>query len=55
VSEKTSIAKAKLVAGGHTIAAPATITYSYVVSRETMRIALLLASLYDVEVKTADI
>jgi len=55
VSEKTSDAKARLVAGGHTIAVPATITYSSVVSREKVRIALLLASLYDVEVKTADI
>ncbi len=55
MSEKTSDAKARLVAGGHTIAAPATITYSSVVSREKVRIALLLASLNDVEVKMADI
>ena len=55
MSKKTSVAKARLVAGGHTTAAPATITYSRVVSRETVRIALLLAALNDVEVKTADI
>ena len=47
--------KARLVAGGHTTAAPATITYASVVSRESVRIALLLAALNDVEVKTADI
>ena len=55
MSEKTSDAKARLVAGGHTIAAPATITYSSVVSREKVRIALPLAELNDVEVKMADI
>ena len=47
--------KARLVAGGHTTEAPATITYASVVSRESVRIALLLAALNDVEVKTADI
>ena len=47
--------KARLVAGCHTTEAPATITYASVVSRESVRIALLLAALNDVEVKTADI
>jgi hypothetical protein len=47
--------KARLVAGGHTTEAPATITYASVVSRESVCIALLLAALNDVEVKTADI
>jgi hypothetical protein len=47
--------KARLMAGGHTTAAPETITYTSVVSRESVRIALLLAALNDVEVKTADI
>ena len=47
--------KARLVAGGHTTEAPATVTYASVVSRESVRIALLLAALNDVEVKTADI
>ena len=47
--------KAQLMAGGHTTAAPATITYASVVSRETVRISLLLAALNDVEVKTVDI
>ena len=35
--------------------APATITYASVMSRESVKIALLLAALKDVEVKTADI
>ena len=47
--------KARLVAGGHTTEPPATVTYASVVSRESVRIALLLAALNDVEVKTADI
>ena len=47
--------KAHLVTGGHTTEAPATITYASVVSRETVRIALLLAALNGVEVKMADI
>jgi len=47
--------KARLVDGGHTTVAPATITYASIVSRESVRIALLLAALNDVEVKTADI
>ena len=35
--------------------APATLTYASVVSRETVRIALTLAALNDVEVKASDI
>jgi Reverse transcriptase (RNA-dependent DNA polymerase) len=35
--------------------APATLTYASVVSRESVRIALTLAALNDLEVKTADI
>ena len=37
--------KARLVAGGHRTKAPVTITYANVVSRETVRIALLMAAL----------
>ena len=55
VKTKDFCCKARLVAGGHTTAAPATITYASVVSRESVCIALLLAALNDVEVKTADI
>lgn len=47
--------KARHVAGGHTTEAPATITYASVVSRETVRIALTLAALNDLEVKASDI
>jgi hypothetical protein len=48
--------KARLVAGGHmTEVTSATMTYASVVSRESLRIALKLAALNDLEVKTADI
>ncbi|KAI2509582.1 Reverse transcriptase (RNA-dependent DNA polymerase) [Fragilaria crotonensis] len=47
--------KARLVAGGHMTETPASITYASVVSRESVRIALTLAALNDLEVKTADI
>ncbi len=45
--------KARLVAGGHMTGAPATITYASVVSRETVRLALTIAALNDLEVKVA--
>jgi len=47
--------KARLVAGGHMTKAPATITYASVVSRETVRIALLMAALNDLNVKVGDV
>ena len=47
--------KARLVAGGHVTDAPPTITCASVVSRETVRIALTIAALNDLEVKVADI
>jgi hypothetical protein len=47
--------KARLVAGGHRTEAPATITYASVVSRETVRLALTIASLNDLEVKVGDV
>ena len=47
--------KARLVAGGDRAKAPATITYASVVSRETNRIAPLMASLNDLEVKIGDV
>ncbi len=43
--------KARLVAGGHQTKAPATITYASVVSRETVRLALAIASLNDLKIK----
>jgi ribosomal protein L31E len=48
--------KTRLVAGGHTPPeTPASITYTSVVSRESVRIALTLTALNDLEVKTANI
>ncbi len=48
--------KARLVAGGHmTDSPPAYVTYASVVSSEPVRIALTLAALNNLEVKTADI
>ncbi len=47
--------KARLVAGGHMTKAPATITYASVVSRETVRIAHLMAALNDLHVKVGDV
>ena len=43
------------VADGHTLDAPATLTYASVGSRETVQIALTMAALNDLEVKASDI
>jgi len=47
--------KAREVAGGHQVDTPSHMTYASVVSRETVRIALTMAALQDLEVKTSDI
>ena len=47
--------KARLVADGHTISPPSSITYSSVVSRESVRILFLLASLNDLDIFAYDI
>jgi hypothetical protein len=47
--------KAQLVAGGHRTEAPATITYASVVSRETVCLALSIATLNDLQVKVGDV
>ena len=47
--------KARLVADGHKTMAPAAITYSSVVSRDSVRIALMVASLNDLDVFACDI
>jgi hypothetical protein len=47
--------KARLVTGGHRTEAPATLTYASVVSRETVRLALTIAALNDLEVKVGDV
>jgi hypothetical protein len=47
--------KARLVANGNETGPPANLTYASVVSRESVRIALTLAALNELEVKTSDI
>jgi hypothetical protein len=46
---------ARFIAGGHTTDTPHAMNYASVVSRESVRIALTLAALNDVDVKMADI
>jgi len=47
--------KARFVAGGHKAEAPKSITYSGVVSRDSIRIAFLLAALNEVDILAANI
>jgi Reverse transcriptase (RNA-dependent DNA polymerase) len=47
--------KARLVAGGHVTDPPSSITYSSVVSRETVRIAFVVAASNDLDIKAAGI
>ena len=47
--------KARLVAGGHTTETPAMLTYSSVVSRDSVRIALTMAALNGLAVMACDI
>jgi Reverse transcriptase (RNA-dependent DNA polymerase). len=47
--------KARLVAGGHTTETPTAMTYSSVVSRDSIRIAFLIAALNDLEICAADV
>ena len=47
--------KARMVAGGHMTEAPAILTYSSVVSRDSVRIALTIAALNDLKVLSCDI
>jgi hypothetical protein len=47
--------KARLVAGGHMTDTPSAITYSSVVSRDSVRIALMIAALNDLDILAADI
>ena len=47
--------KAQYFAGGHATVTPLTLTYASVVSQESVRIALTLSTLNDLEVKTSDI
>ena len=47
--------KARFVAGGHMTNPPTSLTYSSVVSRDSVRIAFLLAALNDIELLAADV
>jgi hypothetical protein len=47
--------KARFVPGGHTTEAPASITYSSIVSRDSVRIAFLIAGLNDLDIMACDI
>ena len=49
------VRKARFVAGGHETETPSSITYSSVVSRDSVRIAFLIAALNDVDLMSADI
>jgi hypothetical protein len=47
--------KARIVAGGHTTETPSSLTYSSVVSRDSVRIAFLYAALNDLDVMSCDV
>ena len=47
--------KARFVAGGHMTESPPSLTYSSVVSRESVKIAFLIAALNDLELMSCDI
>lgn len=47
--------KARFVAGGHKAEAPACMTYSSVVSRDSVRLAFMIAALNDLDVSSTDI
>ena len=47
--------KACMVVGGHKTETPTTLTYSSVVSRDSVRIALLIAALNDLDILSCDI
>ena len=47
--------KARLVAGGHMTDAPKCMAYSSIVSRDTVRLALMIAALNDLDVKDGDL
>jgi hypothetical protein len=47
--------KARFVAGGHTTTAPSSMTYSSVVSRDSIRLAFLIAALNDLNIMSCDL
>ena len=47
--------KARMVAGGHKTSTPSSLTYSSVVSRDSVRLAFLIAALNDLQILACDI
>lgn len=47
--------KARFVVGGHTMKAPSSITYSSVVSRDSVQLAFLIASLHNVDILSCNL
>lgn len=47
--------KARIVAGGHMTTPPDSLTYSSVVTRESVRITFLMASVHGLEICAADV
>lgn len=47
--------KARFVAGGHMTNAPALMTYSSIVSRDSVQLVFLIASLHDVDILSCDL
>jgi hypothetical protein len=47
--------KARFVAGGHTTETPSSITYSSIISRDSIRIAFLITTLNDFDIMACDI
>jgi hypothetical protein len=44
-----------VLAGGHMVDSPSFLTYASVMSRETVRIALTIAALHDLDIRAADV
>ena len=55
IKQGTLQRKSRLVAGGNMTGPPPSITYASVVSRESVRIAFLIAALNDLDIEAADI
>ena len=47
--------KARMVAGGHTMKTPSSITYIYVVLRDSVQIMLMIEALNDLDLQSEDI
>ena len=47
--------KARFVAGGHTTTAPSSMTYSSVMSHDSIRLAFLIAALNDLDIMSCDL